>query len=67
MFEKLKSRKPKVTFQNFLCRVPASDYIFQKTPYDEQIQSAAKAIQHADLTAANDFREISRNSLISTE
>lgn len=48
MFEKLKSRKPKVTFQNFLCGVPASDYVFQKIPYDEQIQSAADVIRQAD-------------------
>lgn len=35
-------------FREFLCGVPASDYIFQKTPYTEQIQLAAKAIEEAE-------------------
>ncbi|OLR58239.1 Sir2 silent information regulator family NAD-dependent deacetylase [Anaerostipes sp. 494a] len=37
-----------MTFQEFLCGVPAGDYIFQKTEYDEQIAQAAKVIEEAD-------------------
>lgn len=37
-----------VDWQNFLCSTPANDYIFQKTPYDEQIKQAAHAIEEAD-------------------
>lgn len=36
-----------MTFQRFLCGVPAKDYIFQHTPYEEQIANAAKAIKTA--------------------
>ncbi len=35
-------------FENFVCGVPARDYIFQKNPYGEQVQSAAMAIREAD-------------------
>lgn len=38
----------KITFQTFLSGTPARDYIFQKTPYDEQIMQAADMIQKAD-------------------
>lgn len=38
----------KITFQTFLSRTPARDYIFQKTPYEEQIMQAADMIQKAD-------------------
>lgn len=37
-----------MTFQEFLCGIPARDYIFQSTPYDEQIAEAAQAIEEAD-------------------
>lgn len=37
-----------MTFQNFLNGVPARDYVFQNTPYEEQIQKAAKAVDKAD-------------------
>lgn len=37
-----------MTFQEFLCGVPARDYIFQETEYDEQIAQAAKAVEEAD-------------------
>lgn len=38
----------KITFQTFLSGRPARDYIFQKTPYEEQIMQAADMIQKAD-------------------
>ena len=38
----------KITFQTFLSGIPARDYIFQKTPYEEQIQKAAKQIKEAE-------------------
>lgn len=37
-----------MTFQEFLCGVPAGDYIFQKAGYEEQIERAAKAIDEAE-------------------
>lgn len=37
-----------MTFQKFLCGMPARDYIFQKMPYEEQIQEAARMIREAD-------------------
>ena len=37
----------KITFQTFLSGTPARDYIFQKTPYEEQIMQAADMIQKA--------------------
>lgn len=37
-----------MTFQNFLSGVPARDYVFQETPYGEQIKAAAKALCEAD-------------------
>lgn len=37
-----------VDWQSFLCSTPANDYIFQKTPYEEQIKMAADAIKEAD-------------------
>lgn len=37
-----------MTFQEFLCGTPAADYIFQKTPYEEQIAEAARAIENAE-------------------
>lgn len=38
----------KITFRTFLSGTPARDYIFQKTPYEEQIMQAADMIQKAD-------------------
>lgn len=38
----------KITFQNFLSGIPANDYIFQKIPYEEQLQKAAQMIKEAD-------------------
>lgn len=37
-----------ITFESFLCGIPARDYIFQKTPYEEQILHAARLIKEAD-------------------
>lgn len=37
-----------MTFQKFLCGIPARDYIFQETEYQEQIAQAAEAIREAD-------------------
>lgn len=37
-----------MTFQDFLSGVPAGDYIFQRTPYEKQIKSAAEAIGAAN-------------------
>lgn len=38
----------KITFQNFLSGVPANDYMFQKIPYEEQLEKAAQMIKEAD-------------------
>lgn len=38
----------KMTFERFLSGVPARDYIFQDTPYEEQIKRAAGIIKDAD-------------------
>lgn len=35
-------------FQDFLSGIPARDYVFQQTPYTEQISQAAKLIEEAD-------------------
>ncbi|MCM1188222.1 MAG: Sir2 silent information regulator family NAD-dependent deacetylase [bacterium] len=40
--------KVKMTFEQFLSGTPARDYIFQNTPYDEQIRQAARMIKGAD-------------------
>lgn len=49
MFHKIRiERKKAMTFQQFLCGVPAETYIFQHTPYEEQIANAAKAIKTAE-------------------
>lgn len=37
-----------MTFQEFLCGVPARDYVFQKTEYQEQIAKAAEALGEAE-------------------
>lgn len=41
-------RKHGPSFQEFLCGIPARDYIFQKNTYNEQIAAASKAIYEAD-------------------
>ncbi len=38
----------KITFESFLCGMPARDYINQETAYEEQIRQAAKMIKDAD-------------------
>lgn len=49
VFRKIEfGRRTKMTFESFLCGIPARDYVFQKTPYEEQIKEAAKAIGEAD-------------------
>ena len=35
-----KIRKDHVDWRDFLCGTPASDYIFQKDAYEEQIKNA---------------------------
>lgn len=44
----LSDRKKRTTFQTFLSGIPARDYVFQQTPYQEQIKQAAKMIKAAD-------------------
>lgn len=41
-------KKVQTTFQTFLNGTPARDYVFQKTPYKEQIKQAAGLIKQAD-------------------
>ena len=40
--------KKMITFESFLYGIPARDYVFQKTTYEEQIRQAAMMIQDAD-------------------
>lgn len=40
--------KKKITFESFLCGIPADDYIYQDTPYEEQTEEAARMIEDAD-------------------
>lgn len=40
--------KKRITFESFLSGIPARDYVFQKTPYEEQIRQAAWMILEAD-------------------
>lgn len=42
------SLKNKMTFQNFLCGIPARDYIFQDAPYEVQIKNAVEIIKQSD-------------------
>lgn len=44
----LKKQKRKITFDSFLCGVPARDYIYQDEAYDVQIKRAAKMLNEAD-------------------
>ena len=43
-----KIRKGHVDWRDFLCGTPASDYIFQKDAYEEQIENAVNFIKDAD-------------------
>ena len=38
----------KIDFSRFLCSTPARDYIFQDTPYENQIREAAELLSRAD-------------------
>lgn len=38
IMKKIKYRNDKITFETFLSGTPARDYVFQKTPYEEQIR-----------------------------
>lgn len=40
--------KKKITFESFLCGIPADDYIYQDNPYEEQTEKAAGMIKEAD-------------------
>ena len=41
-------RQKKVDWAQFLCGIPARDYIFQKEPYEEQITQASAYLKEAD-------------------
>lgn len=41
-------KKQKTTFQDFLSGTPARNYVFQQTPYEQQIRQAAELIKDAD-------------------
>ncbi len=43
-----KEKKGKVDFTQFLSGIPARDYVFQSTPYGEQIRQAAELLCRAD-------------------
>ena len=43
-----KIRKGHVDWQKFLSSMPANDYVFQKDPYEEQIERAAMYVKSAD-------------------
>ena len=44
----LKKSKRKITFESFLCGMPAKDYVYQNEDYDTQIKKAAKLINDAE-------------------
>lgn len=44
----LSGKHTPVTFRTFLTGIPARDYVFQHTPYSEQIKRAAQVIREAD-------------------
>ena len=44
----LKKSKRKITFESFLCGMPAKDYVYQNEDYDTQIKKAAKLLNDAD-------------------
>ena len=41
-------RNKKVDWTQFLCGIPARDYVFQQEPYEEQIQMAARCLEEAE-------------------
>lgn len=43
-----KKKEKHVNWQQFLCGIPSRDYIFQKEPYDTQIEKAIQLIKNAD-------------------
>lgn len=43
-----KKKEDKVDFMQFLSGVPARDYVFQQTHYDEQVREAAELLENAD-------------------
>ena len=43
-----KIRKGHINWQDFLCSIPARDYVFQKDAYEDQIDRAAKNIRNTD-------------------
>lgn len=44
----MKLKQKKMTFERFLCGIPARDYIFQNMPYEIQVQQAARLIKDAE-------------------
>lgn len=48
IMKKIKYRNDKITFETFLSGTPARDYVFQKTPYEEQIRLASQMLQDAE-------------------
>lgn len=42
------SKNRKITFESFLCGIPAKNYILQETPYKQQVKKAAEMIEKAD-------------------
>lgn len=44
----LKMPKRKITFESFLCGMPAKDYVYQDEDYDTQIKKAAKLLNEAE-------------------
>lgn len=47
MFKRIRPER-KITFERFLSGMPARDYVFQSTSYDEQIKQAAEMIREAE-------------------
>lgn len=43
-----RKKAKKVDFMQFLSGVPARDYVFQRTPYEEQAKEAAELLKAAD-------------------
>lgn len=48
MMKIMQPKRKGMTFERFLCGIPARDYIFQNTPYESQIQQAARMIKDAE-------------------
>lgn len=42
------SQKPDITFESFLCGIPARNYIFQNTPYSQQVKKATEMIEKSE-------------------